>query len=200
MSDSPFGVATPALHTSLFSKVKARLDRFFRGDWAGLHFSANIFVATTVLWIIVRKFAGLNPIWAISSMIAASDPVVKTAMKTFHGRMVNSLLGCAVGMLVLVIGGPNEWKLPIALSAAAFISAYVVRVQVMFRQAPITAAIVIASGLERHAKLSGVELGARRVAEVLLGCVVGVAVTWIMSKLWPISDPKSNPSAPKNPA
>jgi hypothetical protein len=30
-------------------------------------------------------------------MIAASDPVVKTAMKTFHGRIVNSLLGCAVG-------------------------------------------------------------------------------------------------------
>ena len=190
MSDTPTGVATPTLDTSLFSKMKARLDRFLRGDWAGLHFSANIFVATTVLWIIIRKVAGLNPIWAISSMIAASDPVVKTAMKTFHGRMVNSLLGCAVGMLVLVVGGSNEWKLPIALSAAAFTSAYVVRVPVMFRQAPITAAIIIASGLEKHTKLSGVELGARRVAEVLLGCVVGVAVSWIMSKLWPISDPK----------
>ena len=191
MSDSPTGVATPTLDTSLFSKVKARLDRFFQGDWAGLHFSANIFIATTVLWIIVRKFAGLNPIWAISSMIAASDPVVKTAMKTFHGRMVNSLLGCAVGMLVLVVGGPNEWKLPIALATAAFMSAYVVRVQVMFRQAPITAAIIIASSLEMHTKLSGLELGVHRVAEVLLGCVVGVAVSWIMSKLWPYSDPKS---------
>jgi uncharacterized membrane protein YccC len=191
MSDSPTGVVTPALDTSLFSKVKSRADRFFQGDWAGLHFSANIFVATTVLWIMLRKFAGLNPIWAISSMIAASDPVVKTAVKTFHGRMVNSLLGCAVGMVVLVVGGPNEWKLPMALATAAFMSAYVVRVQVMFRQAPITAAIIIASGLERHAKLSGMELGARRVAEVLLGCVVGVAVSWIMSKLWPISDPES---------
>jgi len=200
MSDSPFGEATPALHTSLLSKVKARLDRFFRSDWAGLHFSANIFVATTVLWIIVRKFAGLNPIWAISSMIAASDPVVKTAIKTFHGRMVNSLLGCAVGMLVLVVGGSNEWKLPIALSAAALISAYVVRVQVMFRQAPITAAIIIASSLERHTKLSGLEFGTRRVAEVLLGCVVGVAVSWIMSKFWPIPSPKPSPSPPNNPA
>jgi uncharacterized membrane protein YccC len=200
MSDSPAGAASPAHNTFLLSKVRDRLDRFFRSDWAGLHFSANIFVATTVLWIILRKFAGLNPIWAISSMIAASDPVVKTAMKTFHGRMVNSLLGCAVGMLVLVVGGPNEWKLPIALAAAAFVSAYVVRVQVMFRQAPITAAIIIASGLEKHTKLSGVELGARRVAEVLLGCVVGVAVSWIMSKVWPISYPKPNPSPPKNPA
>ena len=191
MSDLPSGVATPALDTSLLSKVNARLDRFFRGDWAGLHFSANIFVATTVLWIIVRKFAGLNPIWAISSMIAASDPVVKTAMKTFHGRMVNSLLGCAVGMLVLVVGGSNEWKLPIALAAAAFISAYVVRVQVMFRQAPITAAIVIASGLAHESRMSGVEYGLHKVGEVLLGCLMGLVVSWLMSRIWPLREPRT---------
>jgi len=73
-------------------------------------------------------------------------------------------------------------------------------VQVMFRQAPITAAIIIASSLERHTKLSGLEFGTRRVAEVLLGCVVGVAVSWIMSKLWPIPSPKPSPSPPNNPA
>jgi uncharacterized membrane protein YccC len=193
MSNSPAGIETSVPKTSLYANAKDRLDRFLRSDWVGLHFSANIFIATTLLWLILRKFAGLNPIWAISSMIAASDPVVKTAMKTFHGRIVNSLLGCAVGMLVLVIGGSNEWKLPIALSAAAFLSAYVVRVPIMFRQAPITAAIIIASDLERHSKIGGIELGARRVAEVLFGCVVGVAVSWAMSKLWPLPDAKPQP-------
>lgn len=191
MSNSPAGIETSVPKTSLYANAKDRLDRFLGSDWVGLHFSANIFIATTLLWLILRKFADLNPIWAISSMIAASDPVVKTAMKTFHGRIVNSLLGCAVGMLVLVIGGSNEWKLPIALSAAAFLSAYVVRVPIMFRQAPITAAIIIASELERHSKIHGIELGARRVAEVLFGCVVGVAVSWAMSKLWHL--PEANP-------
>jgi uncharacterized membrane protein YccC len=56
----------------------------------------------------------------------------------------------------------------------------------MFRQAPITAAIVIAAGLEKHSKLSGVELGFRRVGEVLLGCIVGIAVSWLMARLWPL--------------
>ena len=196
MSNSPAGIETSTRRVSLYASAKDLLDRFLRSDWAGLHFSVNIFVATTLLWLIVRKFAGLNPIWAISSMIAAGDPMVKMAMKTFHGRIVNSLLGCAVGMFVLVVGSSNEWKLPIALSAAAFLSAYVVRVPVMFRQAPITAAIVIASELERHSKIGGIELGARRVAEVLLGCIVGVAVSWAMSKLWPLPDPKPQPKFP----
>src|SRR5215475_1557206 len=104
MCDSPAEIEPRTTKTSLYANAKDRLDRFLRSDWVGLHFSASIFVATTLLWLIVRKFVGLNPIWAISSMIAASDPLAKTAMKTLHGRIVNSLLGCAFGMLVLIIG------------------------------------------------------------------------------------------------
>ncbi len=164
----------------------AWLERAVRGDWNGLHLAANLFIATTLLWLLLRAWADLNPIWAISSMVAASDPVVKQAAKTFRGRIVNSLVGSAVGMAVLVVGGSSEWKLPIAMAAAVLVSTYVVRQPTMFRQAPITAAIVIAAGLEKHSKLSGVELGVRRVGEVLLGCIVGIAVSWAMARLWPL--------------
>ena len=34
-----------------------------------------------------------------------------------------------------------------------------------------------------HSKLSGVELGVHKVAEVILGCVMGLLVTWLMSWL-----------------
>jgi uncharacterized membrane protein YccC len=171
------------------NRAKQWLVRTIKDDWVGIRFAANIFIATTLLWVILRAFADLNPIWAISAMIAASDPVVKTAVKTFRGRIVNSLVGCAVGLVVLVVGGSHEWKLPLAMAVAVLVSSYVVREQVMFRQAPITAAIVIAAGLEKHSKLSGVELGVRRVGEVLLGCIVGILVTWCMSKLWTVREP-----------
>ena len=57
------------------------------------------------------------------------------------------------------------------------LSSYVVRIQVMWRQAPITAAIVIAAGLTHHSELSGIEHGLHKVAEVILGCVMGLLVT-----------------------
>jgi uncharacterized membrane protein YccC len=174
------------------TKLSAWVDRAVRGDWNGLHFAANVFVATTILWLLLRTWADLNPIWAISSMVAATDPIVKQAAKTFRGRIVNSLVGSAAGMAVLVVGGPSEWKLPIAMSAAVLVSTYVVRQPTMFRQAPITAAIVIAAGLEKHSKLSGVELGVRRVGEVVLGCLVGIASAWLLSKLWPLREASSD--------
>src|SRR5215471_11788649 len=157
----------------------------FKGDSVGIHFAVNIFVATTFLWLMLRHWAGLNPIWAISSMVAASDPKPQQAATFFCGRFVNAVIGGAIGLLVLVVGGPSEWKIPLALSLSVLVSTYVVGVQVMYRQAPITAAIVVAGGLLHHSKASGLDEGLRRVGEVLLGCVVGLVVSWLMFQLWP---------------
>jgi len=154
------------------------------GNWLGVHFAVNIFIATTILWLLLRLAAGLNPIWAISSMIAASDPNVKDALRTFWGRIINAALGCATGLFFLIVGRGGEWTLPLALSVTVLLSAYVVRVQVMWRQAPITAALVIAAVLTRHSEMTAAEVGLRRVGEVMLGCVVGLTVTWLMDKIW----------------
>jgi uncharacterized membrane protein YccC len=167
-------------------------ERIIKDNWLGVHFAVNVFIATTLLWLLLRRAAGLNPIWAISSMVAASDPVVQQAAKTFRGRIINALLGCAVGLTFLILGESREWKLPLALAASVLLSTYVVRVQVMWRQAPITAAIVIAAGMTHHSELTAVEIGIRRVGEVLLGCVVGLLVSWLMTFIWPASEPKKD--------
>ena len=167
---------------------RAPLAPLDRDRWMGVHLAVNIFVATSLLWFLLQKAAGLNPIWAISSMIASSDPQVGLAVKTFRGRFVNALLGCGVGLLFLTLGGAREWKLPVALSVAVLLTTYVVRVQTMWRQAPITAALVIAASFTHDSKMTAMEIGLRRVGEVLLGCLVGVAVSWCMSKVWQVPE------------
>jgi uncharacterized membrane protein YccC len=167
-------------------------------DLRGVHLALNVFVATSLLWLVLRQLEGVNPIWAISSMLASSDPHVGDALKSVRGRVINAMLGCVTGLAFLILGGSRDWTLPTALATTAFLSSYIVRVPVMWRQAPITAAIVIASGLEKHARAASIQLGLRRVAEVLFGCFVGLFVTWLISKIWPL--PESPPaSAPVRP-
>jgi len=161
--------------------------RFIKDDWLGVHFAVNVFIATTIIWLTLRHAANLNPIWAISSMVAASDPVITQAKTTFWGRIINALLGCVVGLIFLVFGGSSEWKLPFALATTVLLSTYIVRVKVMWRQAPITAAIIIAASINQHSEMTAVEIGVRRVGEVLFGCLVGFGVSWLMSKAWPVS-------------
>ena len=173
------------------------LNEILKGDWLGVHFAVRIFVATIVVWLLLRLWTEASPIWAISSMIATSDPRMGQALATFRGRIINALIGCATGLTVLAIGGTHDWTLPIALAVSVLISSYVVRIQVMWRQTPITAAIVVAGALTKHSKFTGMEEGVRRVAEVMLGCVVGLAVTWLASKVWPLPEAKNNAATTK---
>ena len=181
---------------------KGPLRRRIAADLAGVHLALNVFVATSLIWMVIRQWAGLNPIWAISSMLASSDPHVSEALKSARGRVINAVLGCATGLTFLMLGEPlggsRDWKLPMALAATAFLSSYIVRVPVMWRQAPITAAIVVASGIEQHSREASIEIGLRRVAEVLFGCLMGLAVSWLISKIWPL--PQSpTPKVPVRP-
>ncbi len=159
-------------------------------DLAGVRFAVNVFIGSAILWYVLRHVADSNPIWAIASMIAASEPVVKEAARLFRARIINVLVGCAVGLVFLEVGGSREWKLPLALAVTVLISSYLINVKTMWRQAPITAAIVIASALTHQSKLTGLEHGLHKVGEVLLGCVMGLAVSWLMSKIWPLPVPK----------
>jgi uncharacterized membrane protein YccC len=157
-----------------------------RHDIVGVRFAFNVAIATTIVWYVMDHVANTDPIWAIASMVAASDPQVTQATRMFRSRMINVLVGCVVGLLFLVVGGPAEWKLPIALAVTVLLSSYVIHIQTMWRQAPITAALVISSGISAHSDLGGIEHGLHKVGEVLFGCLVGLVVSWSMAKLWPL--------------
>jgi uncharacterized membrane protein YccC len=167
--------------------VKA-LERFIKGDMHGVHYAVSIFLATVVLYILVHRLAKANPVWAISSMVATSDPLMKQAMLFLRSRVINTLMGCAVGLLFIAIGGTRLIMLPLAMAVTVLLSSYVVRVQTMWRQAPISAAFVISAGLEYHSRKDGLIAGVGRMNEVLFGCFVGLAVAWFVSIIWPLSD------------
>lgn len=165
--------------------IRAALGRLPKFDTLGIHLAVNIFVATSVLWLILRRGANTTPIWAIASMVAVIDPQVSLAYQNFRGRILNTLLGSIVGLIFLIVGGSNEWKLPVAMSATVLLSAYGLRVQQNWRIAPTTAALIIAANLVHHSKMSSAEVGVRRMAEVILGCLVGILVAWLIAQVWP---------------
>ncbi len=165
------------------------IERFIEGDSHGIHYAVSIFFATAVLWVSVHELAKSNPVWAISSMVATSDPAMKQSLTFFRSRLINTLVGCAVGLAFILLGGSRVITLPVAMAVTVLISSYVVRVTTMWRQAPITAAFVIAAGLEHHHRVDGLRAGMGRISEVLFGCVVGLAVGWLVSVLWPEERP-----------
>jgi uncharacterized membrane protein YccC len=169
--------------------IRKSINDAIKGDMHGVHYAVSIFIATAVLWVSVHHLAKSNPIWAISSMVATSDPLMKQAVVIFRARLINTLIGCAVGLLFIVLGGSRLITLPVAMAVTVLLSSYVVRIPTMWRQGPITAAFVIAAGLQHHSRINSFQAGLGRVSEVLFGCLIGLLVGWCVSKVWPLPEP-----------
>lgn len=184
-------------HRPLSVKAEALLDRLGLSyeHLLGIRFAINVFIATTIVWFTLRALGVGNPIWAIASMIAAADPEPLEARRMFRCRLVNVMVGCVIGFGMLLIGEQNEWMLPFALALTVLISADVVRVKTMWRQAPITAAIVLATGITQGTRAAGIESGLRKVGQVIFGCIVGMVVSWLMSKVWLVRPPALRPES-----
>jgi len=162
----------------------------------GARFAVNVAIASTIVWLGLGVIAGSNPIWGIASMVAASDPEPEEARRVFKSRTINVVVGCACGLFFILLFGGQEWVLPLALAATVLISSYVVQVKTMWRQAPITAAVVIAAAMVQGSVSAGLGHGLQKVGEVLFGCIVGLTVSVVMSKVWLIKPPvKGAPEA-----
>ena len=175
----------------LTRKAEALIERLglSHDHLLGIRFAINVFIATTIVWFTLSRLGDSNPIWAIASMVAASDPQPEEARRLFRSRIINVLVGCGVGFCMLLAGGRNEWMLPFALAVAVLISSYVIRIKTMWRQAPITAAIVLAAGISQGDNAAGIASGLHKVGEVIFGCIVGLTVSWLMSKVWLVRRP-----------
>ena len=164
-------------------------------DLIGMRFAINVGLGTIIVWQSL-DLAHRNPIWAIASMIAASDPHPDEARRMFKCRFINVAVGSATGFLFLVVGGAHDWVLPLALAAAVLVSTYVVRIKTMWRQAPITAAVVIAAAAANDSSAVGLVHGLHKVAEVVFGCLVGIGVSLAMSRVWLIQLPTEEACPP----
>lgn len=183
---------------TLSLKAEALLERL-GGSYdqlVGVRFAINVFIAATIVWFTLSLISDGNPIWAIASMLAASDPEPQEAHRMFRSRLINVLAGCVIGLGFLLMPGHGDWMIPAALALTVLVSSYVIRVKTMWRQAPITAAIVIASGHAHASREIGIEQGLHKVAEVLFGCLVGLIVSWLMSKVWLVQPPARGPIDP----
>jgi uncharacterized membrane protein YccC len=176
---------------SLSRKAGALAERLglSHDDLLGFRFAVNVLIASSIVWYTLLELHDTSPIWAIASLVAASDPEPRQARQLFRSRIVNVLVGCIVGFVFIFVGSSSQRVVPVALAVTVLISTYLVRVKTMWRQAPITAAIVIAASLSSASTKVGLERGLHRVAEVLFGSLVGMLVSWTMSKVWLVRQP-----------
>src|SRR5215467_3653256 len=126
-----------------------------RHDAMGLHYALRICIGTTAVWLLLRSVGDADAIWAVISVIVATEPQMQTAVFAFMSRIVNTVIGCTIGLTFLLVAGPEVWVLPLALTVTVLVCTYLVKLSSSWRLAPATAAIIIASGVVEQSRIDG---------------------------------------------
>lgn len=151
----------------------------------GLHYATEVFLGTLILWVFLRGIGDRNPVWAIISFVVVCDPDLRIAWPNFLSRLANTLVGCATGVLCLLIFGLKDWLLPPVLAFTALVCTDIIKMSGSWKLAPATSALVLTSALVGNSNLTGLEQALLRTGEVLLGSLVALIISLVLSRFWP---------------
>lgn len=148
---------------------------------AGLELSLRILIGAAIVWLIAERFAHHDPLWGMISVVIVSDTELNAALTAFRGRVLNTVTGCAIGLLALYAMGPQSWSILVAMSVAVLVSSNFVLTVPAWRIAPVTVAIVMMPGLLIGSRTAGTPIALMRTVWVLVGSAVAVLVSLLFA-------------------
>ncbi|HUO59357.1 MAG TPA: FUSC family protein [Candidatus Acidoferrales bacterium] len=174
-----------------FWRAVQRLDRL-----AGLRHGGRILIGSAIAWLVLQSVGRTDPLWAMISVVVVTDSEVTGALTAFRSRISNTIIGCVVGMVFLLVFGNSVFSILGAMLTAVVISSDVVKVPVSWRIAPITACIVMIPAVLKHSEKAAEYAALLRSAEVLLGSAIAVAVTFATNWFFRVAELRRNPADP----
>jgi uncharacterized membrane protein YccC len=114
-----------------------------------------------------------SKIFAIISVIVVSEPDPDLLRQSAVSRIINTVIGGALGLLGMYLLGINLWSLMVALTLSVLISTSFKNYPASWKLAPATAAIIIVPAITGHENYKlAMQVALERTGEVMYGCLV----------------------------
>src|SRR5260370_1290296 len=149
----------------------------------GWQYAVRILIGCVIVWFVLQLIHHANPLWALISVIIVTEPELGAAFLAFNSRMVNTLIGCAVGLSFLYLLGPSYWSILLGIIVSVILCTHFIRVPGSWRVAPVTVAILMNPSVLGSGRAAGLAAAIDRTEEVLLGSAVALLITYVASLL-----------------
>jgi uncharacterized membrane protein YccC len=148
---------------------------------SGLQYAVRILIGCVIAWFVLDRIHHPNPLWALISVIIVTEPELGAAFLAFNSRIVNTLIGCAVGLSFLYLLGPSRWSILLGIIVSVILCTHFIRVPGSWRVAPVTVAILMTPSVLSGGRAAGLAVAMDRTVEVLLGSAVALLITYVAS-------------------
>ena len=139
-----------------------------------------------ILWYGLRAAGIAEPYWAMISLIIVTEPDMTVAKANFRARLINTLSGCIVSCIALVLFGPTFLAMLAALTAAVVVAMLLQNYPSNWRLGPATVVILLSAAFSGQGLNEELHLALMRVGEVIVGSTVALLQTvvyiWLVKR------------------
>jgi uncharacterized membrane protein YccC len=154
--------------------------KYFEINTKGIAFVTRILLGSVIVWWSLYSVHDPKKVWALISVIVVSDPDFKTVRVTVIARIVNTFMGCLLGLLFIYLLGVNIWSLLAAIGVSVLLSTSFKNYPSSWKLAPVTVVIVMApSVVENTLWREAIPIALTRTAEVMYGSLVAFGLGFI---------------------
>jgi len=151
-----------------------------------LAYLVKILSGCLILWYGLRAVGIAEPYWAMISLIIVTEPDMTVAKANFRARLINTISGCIVSCLALVIFGPTFAAMLAALTAAVIVAMLLQNYPSNWRLGPATVVILLSAAFTGSGLGEELHLALMRVGEVIIGSTVALLQTvvylWLVNR------------------
>ncbi len=133
----------------------------------------RILIGCIIVWFTLDYFHDAKKIWALISFIVVSDPNFNAVRDNAKSRLVNTMVGCMVGLLFIYLFGTGFLQLMAAVAVSVIISTSFKNYPTSWKLAPVTVVILmIPPSMGSETLKDAMSIALNRTGEVLYGSLI----------------------------
>ncbi|MFT4032771.1 MAG: FUSC family protein [Siphonobacter sp.] len=138
-------------------------------------YAFRILLGGVIAWIVLDLLRIEKKEWALISVAIVSEPDFGDLRRNTISRVINTVTGCAIGIIFLFLVGINLYSLFTAVTFAILFSTLIRKYPSSWKLAPSTVIFIMTPSIMQQVQVEeALHVALLRTAEVLIGCVVAL--------------------------
>ncbi len=148
-----------------------------------LLYASKTLLGAIISWYALRAFGIVDPVWGIITIILVSDPDMSTAANLSKVRIINTVVGCIIGLISLFLFGYAPSSMILTVVATILLVMSYEKYPSNWRLAPVTVVILMDAARLATSSAEELELAFMRAGEIAFGCAVALVLSFLYAPL-----------------
>ena len=147
-----------------------------------LLYTSKILIGACIAWFGLQALGINNPIWAVITVMLVSDPDFNTTRSLATVRIINTIIGCALGLGSLMLFGYSPLAIILTSACTVLVVTSIPQYPTNWRLAPVTVLILMDAGRIAATHRDEIQYALMRASEIGAGCVIAMVLAVLYTR------------------